>query len=96
MSTTYNSNIYVKFIPSDVTEDELRKTFTMKDSNIVSLKLSNSMKKILLVLFIGMSLGAQAQQWEWAKETMSNANNIEMFQNMETDSIGNIYFLSCI
>ena len=45
MSTTYNSNIYVKFIPSDVTEDELRKTFTMKDSNIVSLKLSKSMKK---------------------------------------------------
>ena len=45
ISQTYNSNIYVKFIPSDVTEEELRKTFTVKDSKIVSLKLSKCMKK---------------------------------------------------
>ena len=36
----------MKFIPNDVTEDELRKTFTIKDSNIVSLKLDKSIKQI--------------------------------------------------
>jgi RNA recognition motif-containing protein len=45
LSSTFNSNIYVKFIPNDVTEDELRKTFAIKDSNIVSLKLSKCVKK---------------------------------------------------
>lgn len=45
LSQTFNSNIYVKFIPNDVTEEELRKTFTVKDSKIVSVKLSKCMKK---------------------------------------------------
>lgn len=45
LTKTFNSNIYVKFIPNHVTEDELRKTFTMKDSKIVSVKLSKWIKK---------------------------------------------------
>lgn len=40
MTRTFNSNIYVKFIPNDVTEEQLRQAFTVKDSNIVSIKLS--------------------------------------------------------
>lgn len=39
LTQTFNSNIYVKFIPVDVTEEDLRKKFTMKDSNILSVKL---------------------------------------------------------
>jgi RNA recognition motif-containing protein len=39
LTKTFNSNIYVKFIPNDVTEDELRAKFTMKDSKIISVKL---------------------------------------------------------
>jgi RNA recognition motif-containing protein len=46
LSSTFNSNIYVKFIPNDVSEEELRKTFTVKDSKIVSLKLTQCVKKI--------------------------------------------------
>ena len=45
MTSTFNSNIYVKFIPIDVTEEELRKQFSFgDDSSIVSLKLSTSVK----------------------------------------------------
>lgn len=46
LTKTFNSNIYVKFIPNDVTEEQLRKAFTMKDSNIVSIKLTKFVKKI--------------------------------------------------
>lgn len=46
LTRTFNSNIYVKFIPNDVTEDRLREVFTVKDSNIVSIKLSQSVKKV--------------------------------------------------
>jgi RNA recognition motif-containing protein len=46
LAQTFNSNIYVKFIPIEVTEDELRKQFSFgDDSNIVSLKLCTSVKK---------------------------------------------------
>jgi RNA recognition motif-containing protein len=45
LTKTFNSNVYVKFIPNDVTEEQLRKTFTMKDSNIVSIKLTKFIKK---------------------------------------------------
>ena len=39
LSKTFNSNIYVKYIPNYVTEEELREKFTMKDSKIISIKL---------------------------------------------------------
>ncbi len=45
LAKTFNSNIYVKFIPNEVTEDELRQKFTMKDSKILSIKLSKWIKK---------------------------------------------------
>jgi RNA recognition motif-containing protein len=45
LTKTFNSNIYVKFIPNEVTEDELRNKFTMKDAKIVSIKLSKFIKK---------------------------------------------------
>jgi len=46
LNKTFNSNIYIKFIPNEVTEEELRKTFSMKDANIVSIKLTKFVKKI--------------------------------------------------
>ena len=46
LSKTVNSNIYVKFIPNEVSEEQLRKSFSMKDSNIVSIKLNRFVKKI--------------------------------------------------
>jgi RNA recognition motif-containing protein len=36
----------VKFIPNEVTEDDLRQKFTIKDSKIVSIKMSKWAKKI--------------------------------------------------
>jgi RNA recognition motif-containing protein len=36
----------VKFIPNEVTEETLRKAFSMKDSNIISVKLTKFVKKI--------------------------------------------------
>lgn len=42
LTTTFNSNIYVKFIPAHVTEEELRKQFEFEDEDgkIVSIKLN--------------------------------------------------------
>lgn len=46
LTKTFNSNIYVKHIPADVTEEELRKKFTFaEDAKIISLKLNTSVKK---------------------------------------------------
>lgn len=45
MTKTFNSNIYVKFIPSDVTEDQLREKFTIKGYNIISIKMNKWIKK---------------------------------------------------
>jgi RNA recognition motif-containing protein len=39
LTKTFNSNIFVKFIPNEVNEDELRTKFAMKDSKIISIKL---------------------------------------------------------
>lgn len=39
LTKTFNSNIYVKFIPNDVTEDQLREKFTIKGFEIISIKL---------------------------------------------------------
>jgi hypothetical protein len=36
----------VKFIPNEVTEDDLRQKFTIKDSKIVSIKMSKWAKKV--------------------------------------------------
>jgi RNA recognition motif-containing protein len=47
LTKTFNSNIYVKHIPSDVSEDQLRKKFTFsEDAKIISLKLNASIKRI--------------------------------------------------
>ena len=47
LTKTFNSNIYVKHIPPEVTEEELRKKFTFaEDARIISLKLNTSVKKI--------------------------------------------------
>lgn len=42
LSQTFNSNVFVKFIPQDVTEEQLRKQFEFEDEDgkIVSIKLS--------------------------------------------------------
>jgi len=42
LSQTFNSNIYVKFIPQNVTEEQLRKQFEFEDEDgkIVSIKLN--------------------------------------------------------
>jgi polyadenylate-binding protein len=46
LTKTFNSNIYVKHIPSDVSEEDLRKKFTFsEDAKIISLKLNASIKK---------------------------------------------------
>lgn len=45
LTKTFNSNIYVKFIPSDVTEDQLREKFTIKGFNIISIKMNKWIKK---------------------------------------------------
>ncbi len=45
LTSTFNSNIYVKFIPNDVNEERLREVFTIKDSKIVSIKLTAFLKK---------------------------------------------------
>ena len=46
LTKTFSSNIYIKFIPNNVTEEDLRRVFTIKDSNIVSVKLAQCVKKI--------------------------------------------------
>jgi polyadenylate-binding protein len=46
LTKTFNSNIYVKHIPSDVTEEDLRKKFAFsEDAKIISLKLNASVKR---------------------------------------------------
>lgn len=45
LTKTFNSNIYIKFIPSDVTEDQLREKFTIKGFEIISIKLNKWIKK---------------------------------------------------
>jgi polyadenylate-binding protein len=46
LTRTFNSNIYVKFIPEHVSEEELRKKFTFADDvKIVSLKLNTAVKQ---------------------------------------------------
>jgi RNA recognition motif-containing protein len=39
-NNTYNSNIYIKSIPTNVTEEQLREKFGFKDANILSVKLT--------------------------------------------------------
>ena len=47
LTTTFNSNIFVKFIPNDVTEDKLKETFgSIKDSKIISVKIQPAKSKI--------------------------------------------------
>jgi RNA recognition motif-containing protein len=46
LATTFNSNIYIKFIPNDVTEDELKTKFTIPDSKIVSIKLQKFTRSV--------------------------------------------------
>jgi polyadenylate-binding protein len=43
---TFDSNIFIKFIPNEVTEEELREKFTMKDSKIISIKLNKWINKV--------------------------------------------------
>lgn len=45
LTKTYNSNVYVKFIPNDVTEDEIRKTFS-EIGKIISMRLDKCVRKI--------------------------------------------------
>ncbi len=46
LTKTFNANIYVKFIPAETTEEEVRKKFTFaEDVQIVSLKINTSIKK---------------------------------------------------
>jgi RNA recognition motif-containing protein len=46
LTKTFNSNIYVKFIPSEVTEEEIVKTFS-EVGKIISYKISKSTKKVM-------------------------------------------------
>lgn len=46
LATTFNSNIYVKFIPNEITEDVLRQKFEIPDSKIVSVKLQPFKKNV--------------------------------------------------
>jgi len=39
LAKTFNSNVYVKFIPTDVSEEELKEKFS-KAGNIISIKLN--------------------------------------------------------
>lgn len=45
MTKTFNSNVYVKFIPSEITEEEIFKTFS-EVGKIISIKISKSTKKV--------------------------------------------------
>lgn len=45
LSKTFNSNVYVKFIPNDITEEELRKTFS-EAGKIISVKMDKRVQKI--------------------------------------------------
>ena len=45
LSKTFNSNVYVKFIPNDITEEELKKTFS-EVGKIISIKLEKRMMKV--------------------------------------------------
>lgn len=44
LSKTFNSNVYVKFIPTDITEEELRKTFS-EAGNIISVKIDKRVQR---------------------------------------------------
>lgn len=46
LTKTFNSNIYVKFIPAETSEEDVRKKFTFaEDIQILSLKINTSIKK---------------------------------------------------
>lgn len=46
LTSTFNSNVYVKFIPNEVTEEQLRNTFKFdKDVEIHSLKLNKATQR---------------------------------------------------
>ncbi len=45
LAQTFNSNVYIKFIPLDVTEEQLRNQFSFGDDSIVSLKMNTTVKK---------------------------------------------------
>lgn len=42
LSKTFNSNVYIKFIPNDVTEEQLKEKFS-EAGNIISLKMNKKM-----------------------------------------------------
>lgn len=44
LSKTFNSNVYVKFIPNDITEEELRKTFS-EAGKIISVKMDQRVQR---------------------------------------------------
>ena len=46
LTKTFNSNVYVKFIPSDISEEEITNTFS-EVGKIISLKISKSTKKVM-------------------------------------------------
>lgn len=46
LTKTFNSNIYVKFIPSEISEEEIIKTFS-EAGKIISYKISKSSKKVM-------------------------------------------------
>jgi RNA recognition motif-containing protein len=45
LTKTFNSNVFVKFIPNDVSEEEILKTFS-EVGTIISAKINKSTKKI--------------------------------------------------
>ena len=45
LTKTFNSNVYVKFIPNDVSEDELRNTFSQA-GNVISMRVSKCIRNI--------------------------------------------------
>lgn len=40
LTQTFNSNVFVKFIPNEIDEEALRKAFAIKDAQIISVKLT--------------------------------------------------------
>jgi RNA recognition motif-containing protein len=45
LTKTFNSNVYVKYIPNDISEDEVKKTFSQA-GNIISMRIDKCVRNI--------------------------------------------------
>jgi polyadenylate-binding protein len=79
LTKTFNSNVFIKFIPSDVTEEELRKTFGEAGS-IISVKIKKSVQTIQDVEYSSYQYGyILYEKVEEAQQAIKKFDNSSIF-----------------